>query len=527
MAFGQAVPQVATLDFLADAQATKGLRLNGDFYAPTNALGRLGFSYSVVAGKASVVTPRGSIAVQARTLDGKTHVPLRFLCESLGLHVEWSVEGSTLKVRNPITRLTAGPDGFAVAAAGEGLGDLTLAERPKRIVLDFVGYRLPASAEITLAPGTRAMQFDDRLVRVVIESERRPKEGKFKVQASASQDWQGISRPLAKPLTYEQMTLATEFPTFSHLDPVVITDVVPRQTLTRLGEMRIVNEGARSALLALNLPAPLGKPVQFSRPEATVIEVFVPSARPAATPKFDSKLVESSEVIEVPGGTTLRLNLTRPLGAELTQNAKAIQFLLTVPRNQDGHVSGKVIVVDPGHGAHDSGARDPGKTTNEKDLNLNISKHLAQKLADMGATVIMTRKTDIFIPLRERAEIANRNQADLFVSVHINSNKRNNSTSGTIIFYHGGDPIGQLLADCVRVETAKTGYLKSIGTWSDRRIYDTGFAVLRYSNMPGILVETGFINHGRDLSVMKSAKFQEDFAEAIAKGVKVFFSDGR
>lgn len=527
IASGQAVPQTATLDFLSQPNAAKGIRLQGEFYVPASALSNLGWSYAVSAGKQAVVTREGTIEVVARTLDGKTHIPIRSLCESLGAAVEWTADGTTLVVRGVIRRLEVQATSLQVDATMDGWFETKIADKPRRAMLDLVGFKLTPATQIVIAPGTRAVQFDNRLVRIIHEGKVLPQEGRIALRGSIHQDWSTSPRETEKPLTYEQMVAGTQLPIMSLEDVGAFTPVSLRQSLNLSGPVRLVNETPRSSLLSVGLPVALAAPARFSRPEAQVVEMFLPGTRVPPGGKLDSKLVESVESEEVPGGTTLRLRLSRPLGVELSQTGKQLQFLLTVPKNQDGRIAGKIIVVDAGHGAHDSGAKDPTKSVFEKDLNLAISKFLAQKLADMGATVIMTRKTDTFIALRERAEIANRNRADLFVSVHINSNKNNNSTSGSIIFYHGKDPIGQLLADCVRVETAKTGKLRSIGTWSDTRIYDTGFAVLRYSKMPGILVETGFINHSKDLSVMRSAAFQEEYAAAIARGIKVFFSDGK
>ncbi len=83
------------------------------------------------------------------------------------------------------------------------------------------------------------------------------------------------------------------------------------------------------------------------------------------------------------------------------------------------------IVIDPGHGGHDSGCISYGSDVYEKDICLKIAKKLGKKLKDSlpGVTVIFTRTEDIFIPLWKRADIANQNNADLFISVHCNAHK--------------------------------------------------------------------------------------------------------
>jgi len=219
--------------------------------------------------------------------------------------------------------------------------------------------------------------------------------------------------------------------------------------------------------------------------------------------------------------------LDRPMGVEFVNSQREIMISLVKPKVGNGRLAGKVIVVDAGHGGNDVGARHAGKGVNEKDLTLAISKLLSAELTAQGASVIMTRKTDVFIPLGERSAIANRAQADLFVSVHINSNKVAESRAGGITFYHGKDKISQTLAECVQSEIKRLNQIPHIGVWSDTRIHKSGFAVLRNAKMPAILIETGFINHSKDLAKMTSSEFQNQFARAIVKGIRVYLGDAK
>ena len=101
-----------------------------------------------------------------------------------------------------------------------------------------------------------------------------------------------------------------------------------------------------------------------------------------------------------------------------------------------------------------------------------------------------------------------------------------NGTSGGMTFYHKSSAVGQVLAECIQSEIAKVSKLKSHGAWSDGRIYDTGFSVLRNSTMPGVLIEFGFINNSADRKRMVTADFQSDVAGAVVKGLKVYLGDG-
>jgi N-acetylmuramoyl-L-alanine amidase len=163
----------------------------------------------------------------------------------------------------------------------------------------------------------------------------------------------------------------------------------------------------------------------------------------------------------------------------------------------------------------------------EKDLTLKIGTFLAEALTAEGATVILTRKTDVNPSLRERSAIANRNHADFFISIHINSNRLANSRSGSIAFHHGEEPIGSLLAECIQGEVAKAGGLPSLGPESDTSIYSSGFAVLRYAKMPAMLLECGFINDAHDLRRMVTDDFQRKIATAVVQGLKVYLGDAK
>jgi N-acetylmuramoyl-L-alanine amidase len=289
----------------------------------------------------------------------------------------------------------------------------------------------------------------------------------------------------------------------------------------------VTAEGPKSATLEVSLTAKLPSAPMFSRPEPKVLEILLPGAR-IGDPRpltFETPSVESLERIQEARGVTLRLHLVRPMGIELSHSGSDVDIVLVKPQVGDGRLAGKVVVVDAGHGGDDTGARSPDKSVNEKDLTLAIAKLLTTQLAHEGATVIMTRKTDVRIPLKERSEVANRNLADFFVSVHINSNTVANRTSGGITFFHKQDPLGRLLADCIQGEIAKVSGIPNMGTWSDQRIYDSGFAVLRYSQMPAVLLELGFINHSFDRKRMRTAEFQQAVAKAVVRGLKVYLGN--
>jgi N-acetylmuramoyl-L-alanine amidase len=180
-----------------------------------------------------------------------------------------------------------------------------------------------------------------------------------------------------------------------------------------------------------------------------------------------------------------------------------------------GRLKGKVIVVDPGHGGNDIGApatfgSPPGEPY-EKDITLDIGRRLTALLKAEGASVTMTRSDDTFVPLQDRAAVANKLKADAFISIHCNSCELPDTLSGTMVFYD--HPHSAEFAALVQGELTA-----SLGT-ADKGVRNANFAVIRRTSGPGILVETAFINHQDDRARLQHPNFQERTARAITQGL--------
>ncbi|MFN3728472.1 MAG: N-acetylmuramoyl-L-alanine amidase [Fimbriimonadaceae bacterium] len=294
-----------------------------------------------------------------------------------------------------------------------------------------------------------------------------------------------------------------------------------------VGPLKLSQEDERVTTIEL-LGEALLAPPRIERPELHIIEVHLPLA--TWTPEssdFSTAAVTRVEMTSEDGRVVIRLELPRPMGLEFNEAVTGFQLKLHKPAVGDGKLAGKIIVVDAGHGGSDPGAQHRPSGTNEKDLTLTISKELTAHLIKEGVTVVVTRPRDTRVTLQERTDMANRNKADLFVSVHINSNTVADSRSGNMTFYHKQDPIGKLLAECIQNEIAKVSGIPTMGVWSDQRIYDSGFAVLRNSKMPAVLLELGFINHRHDRARMTKPDFAPTIAAAVVRGLKVYFGDGK
>ena len=217
-----------------------------------------------------------------------------------------------------------------------------------------------------------------------------------------------------------------------------------------------------------------------------------------------------------------------------------------------------VVVLDAGHGGKDSGNR--GNGYYEKKIALNIILQIGEILNKRSdIKVIYTRKTDVFVDLIERARIANRTDADLFISVHcdahtsqaygagtfvlgLHANQRNFEVAkkeNSVIFYEenyeenydGFDPndpesvigltlmqetyLNQSITAADAIQKSFVANLKR----KDRTVKQAGFVVLKYTYMPSVLVETGFLTNRKEGAYLNSSKGQSEMSVAISKAI--------
>lgn len=259
-----------------------------------------------------------------------------------------------------------------------------------------------------------------------------------------------------------------------------------------------------------------------------------------------------SDANYVPSQTNTTISSRPQTGYSRPSNTGYQQQPQTGPRYSTSGNKKYTIVVDPGHGGHDSGAR--GNGYNEKDIALQVATRLANNLR-RDYNVIMTRDSDFFVPLDTRAKIGNDANADFFISIHLNSGS-SSSANGTEVFYFSKKDEGSYAARVAQIENRvdssygdtpfsdlvvkdifyRTNQKKSqaiattvldnlINTIGLRRrgVFGANFAVLRGSNSPSILVELGFMNNYGDLSQYLTPEGQERAAQAIADGIRQYF----
>lgn len=298
--------------------------------------------------------------------------------------------------------------------------------------------------------------------------------------------------------------------------------------------------------------------------------------------------VEQLRMTDTKGSPSrLVLDLDEQAKQKVAVRVSKNQLIIVVPRNKEKFVAVKakspkkkasirvannsdtaqadtkvpVVVLDAGHGGKDFGAKGVNGLY-EKDLNLEISRQVEKiLLSRYRYKVIMTRKDDTFIELRDRGKIANTHQADLFVSIHANAAERK-SARGIETYYLGSgsneqaletaerengdlvhsvadDAVQEILASLIsNIKMNDSSRLAGIvqerlhKTMSKKfsGIHDLGvkegpFFVLHDTNMPSILVEVGFVTNRREGQQLKNKVYQKWLAESIARGIHDYLKE--
>jgi N-acetylmuramoyl-L-alanine amidase len=151
----------------------------------------------------------------------------------------------------------------------------------------------------------------------------------------------------------------------------------------------------------------------------------------------------------------------------------------------------------------------------EKDINLAMALKVADLLQERGIGVILTRQQDRFIDLEERANIANRRNADLFVSIHCDSNPDRSRQGFTVFVARAASPEAYRAANCIGQAMAATG--------SDSHgVREADYKVLVNTSGPAVLVEMGHLSNVQDTARLRDPAWQNRLAQAIATGILTY-----
>ncbi len=275
-------------------------------------------------------------------------------------------------------------------------------------------------------------------------------------------------------------------------------------------------------------------------PSSTFYEIRIPSARlgpRVRIPRTNFRTFASNVWVRQADAQTVLIQVQPASWAQITQiNQPGTQMLVlqlqpagsvsppaptsNYPSSQSPRIpSGRVVVVvDPGHGGGDVGAVGIGGLQ-EADVVLDISRQVAALLEQQGVQAVLTRQDDREIELEPRVQMADRVNANLFVSIHANAiDMTRPDVNGIETYYYAS---GSRLAS-----TIHNSLLQATGA-RDRRVRQARFYVLRKTSMPAVLVEVGFVTGAEDAPRLANAAYRQRLAEGIARGILQYIGQNR
>ncbi len=172
--------------------------------------------------------------------------------------------------------------------------------------------------------------------------------------------------------------------------------------------------------------------------------------------------------------------------------------------------SSLTVVIDAGHGGHDRGGI-PGQRVAEKDMTLDVALRLRNILSANGYNVVMTRSTDVFVPLGGRVAIANSYRNAVFVCIHFNATPRSGASGIETYFYS---------RESLPLASAIHYYVAGGAPSENRGVRRRGYYVLRKTNVPAVLVECGFLTNPTEAAYAQTTSYRQRLAEEIAAGVR-------
>lgn len=211
---------------------------------------------------------------------------------------------------------------------------------------------------------------------------------------------------------------------------------------------------------------------------------------------------------------------------KMNKNSESATDALSVP------ISGKVVVIDAGHGGFDAGASANGLS--EKDINLSVAKYLKEYVSQGGGIAIMTRDSDKSTAdsdfmgknakksdLQNRKKLAETSEADVFVSIHMNKFEQERYR-GAQVFY-GTEP-----SDSKRLgEDIQAALIEVIDDGNTRtaKKTDSGIFILKHTLVPSVIVECGFLSNPDEAKLLSDEKYKQKLAWAVYVGIVKFFNE--
>lgn len=507
--------RVASVNYTFRDTPLRGYRIGDEFLLPLDAVADLGWSAGSATAGTKIYAENNTLQLPTRQVNGKQCIPLREAISQLGGTSSWNPGGyDVLQVASPVFEINI-KNGIANIQAALAVKPTVSVIGSKKVIIDLEGARFSRDTKVDSDGSTTVSQYGPNTVRIVLNLDFVPNLPKLQL-ASASTLKINLNPEAIVPAKPDPKDVNNVKPVDPKPEPAPITEI----------PLSLDWENETSTAMSIKFePGRWKGTATYRRPDRDVIEIVLTNLNCDLPDNFNlhSNSVKEVKASVVGTTTVLRLQLKRAMGADIVANGTGVVINLVRPNSTGGRLTGKVIVLDAGHGGPDHGSSVGG--AQEKSVTLFLTRFVRDELTAEGATVITTRNDDSFPSLESRPALANKSNADIFLSIHANDsgNRSNTSASGSILFYHKGSVISKFLAECIQADLMKFNLMPSTGVRSDSTIYSSGFAVLRLSSMPGILIETGFMTNPKDRQMIQSEKFGRALAKSIVSGLKTYY----
>ena len=478
--------------------------------------------------------------VPAKIINDKVMIPVRFVSEAIGMTVTWKGETRAVWIEEPKTASDNGNNGannnqsqkqiqveaveaalqqnqYVVTVKANGsMGEVKLLHLLDKIVLDIPNSRclLDASVAVkdnTYVKGIRTSQFTADTTRIVLDLK-----SQVKLETSYSNNKQQFYVTLKKDPQNDQTppnngeddkpgqgsgseSDTTQKPNTDITQKLELYTVQgkPQLNLKGVQTSKIkVTEDYRNRTLTFDLGADYSK--EISNADLKPNDAYVASIS-----------------VRTNGTTKISVITKSVYTYSWVQNKDRVTIELIKPREKYN----QIVVIDIGHGGSDAGA--VGNGLKEKDINYNQGMALFKRLeADPNIKVYMTRELDVYPTLQFRSQLANDIQADLFVSLHNNSAASHVVGTETLYFPSTTNQTSKTIASLVQNKIVQYCGMVNRGIKARSDLY-----VLKTTNMPAILIETGFISNAAEAQLINSPAFiatwSQGVYEAIVEGMKL------
>lgn len=481
------------------------------------------------------------VKVNCRLVGDQRYFPLRTLSELLGIQYTWLAKNSTATLTFGKGKILVSPNNSLVLVKGK---EATLALPPK-----MLNKYLYVPGEFLTGPlaeliGQEVAYETSTVVRPEEPGQKLLKGIRWYAYASHTR----LVLDLSQPLLYEIYSQEAK------ILKILLKEAALSSEIEERSEAEIENDQVLSAYNA------------YPTDKGIMVEITTQNERA----RYNHFILKNpSRVVVDVAKTAWSRPVSPPSKAEIAPSAKGYEAPKkqeVLPRSE-GEIkiserplsaypgALKTIVLDAGHGEFDSGAVGP-TGLKEKDVVLDVALRLASLLEkELGLKVILTRKSDVFIPLRERTRIANRHQADLFVSIHANADKSrkgrgietffldleaSDEEARAVAAFENGvinleknaaqeiNALANLLWDLTETahqressqlaEVVQNQLEKNLGS-ANRGVKTAHFYVLRGALMPAILTEVGFISHKDEEKKLRDPEYRQLIAESLFKSL--------